>query len=623
MHEMEDGMCMKYSIETNPIEWKSKLPEQSAHGTQNEDQYLLQNAEISKLYQQNALEEARLDRSMRRDEHRSRLKIEEQREKMIRRELHMEIMEKDGAMYVLHLDGCGKGISFRKVFSAKIKNLECYRYQNSTEVWCQITLLEERTGKEVVSPLYQKEDMLAVERLRKTILSAYECADSTKNRLFFLNCLQRQMLSLLKDAEIVEIPSGPGWYADDLRWHFCSMSDKDTTKYSDYMRNFTMMRFHDLDAGDSLGTLLENLEKSYNQNDVGVLLQYRFGALLGRLTGKPCFRTGLVIFGEKSEQVARFYLPTMANDVDTINLDSDKMITIRKRVCALQDTPVIFLVNDPADRSVRNRLREVISWMRTSRIDGKRVNAPFVFCFQQFSPVLSLDDMLVVDASSIRLLKDDQILNKFQSMVVERVEQAGELYVNEIANRYNSYIEMGCGEAIYLARTVTEVLDKMFDDPSVNILHRVNLRKLLKAGEEEMERQLSRKSGRLSEIFREQVINLVYRGTILVADRDKSPTMDNRKYIYYDSKYYYFTESVLCKIGIWAAIDRKSILAVKQELDSLSMIKKYQAIGRRTEELHVDFRISNAYGERKDLSGIAILREFWDEIGGIKLWEIG
>lgn len=126
------------------------------------------------------------------------------------------------------------------------------------------------------------------------------------------------------------------------------------------------------------------------------------------------------------------------NNVDTINLDSDRMGKIRERVCALQDTPVIFLVNDPADRSVRNRLREVISWMRTSRIDGKIVKAPFVFCFQQFSPVLPLDDMLVVDASSIRPLKDDQILNKFQSMVVERVEQAGESYVNEIANRYNS-----------------------------------------------------------------------------------------------------------------------------------------------------------------------------------------
>ena len=482
-------------------------------------------------------------------------------------------------------------------------------------------MLEERTGREVISPLYGEEDIQVMARLKRTILAAYDCSDNAKNSSFFWNWLQKQMLSMLKDAKIVEISSKPGWSQGDQGWHFCSMSDEDTGKYTDYMRNFKMQRFENLDAGDTICSLLENLKEIYNREDAGMLFQYRFGALLGRLTGKPCFRNGIVIWGEKAEEIAQFYLTTMENGVDTVNLDSDRMGKIRERVCALQDTPVIFLVYDPDNRSVQNRLREVISWMRTSRIDGKSVNAPFVFCFQQFSSVLPLDDMLVVDASSIRLPKDDQILLKFQCLVVERIEQAGELWVNEIANRYNEYLKKRYVEAVSLARTVKEVLYKMFDEPGIDIMHRINLRELLEAGEEEMKSQLSRKSGRLSEIFREKVINLVDKGTILVADRDKSPTMGEWKYIYYDSQYYYFTENVLCKIGIWAEIDRKSILAVKQELDSLSMIKKYKAIGRQTGELHVDFRICNAYGERKDLSGIAILREFWDEIGGIKLWE--
>ena len=75
--------------------------------------------------------------------------------------------------------------------------------------------------------------------------------------------------------------------------------------------------------------------------------------------------------------------------------------------------------------------------------------------------------------------------------------------MNEIANRYNEYLKKRYVEAASLARTVKEVLYKMFDEPGIDIMHRINLRELLEAGEEEMKSQLSRKSGRLSEIFRE------------------------------------------------------------------------------------------------------------------------
>ncbi len=564
---------------------------------------------------------ARHGRLLEREAQKSNLRCQELYIKQKMRQIHEEIVLKEDSYYYLRYNGEGNGIYYREVFSAQIQNVKCYSYHGLKEIMWQIVLTEKRTGIEVISPLYTVEDLRMKAKLQRTILVAYDCSDSAKCRSFLWNFLQKKLIAMLKETEVVEIPSKPGWSQGDQGRHFCSMSDEDTGKYTDYMRNFKMQRFENLDAGDTICSLLENMGKIYNREDIGMLLQYRLGALLGRLTGKPCFRNGIVIWGEKAEEIARLYLTTMENGVDTVNLDSDRMEKIRERVCALQDTPVIFLVYDPNNRSVQNRLREVMSWMQTSLIDGKSVNAPFVFCFKRFSTLLPLDDMLVVDASSIRLPKDDRILAKFQNIVVERIEQAGELWVDEIANRYNEYLKKRYVEAVSLARTVKEVLYKMFDEPGIDIMHRINLRELLEAGEEEMKSQLSRKSGRLSEIFREKVINLVDKGTILIADRDKSPTMDEWKYIYYGSQYYYFTENVLCKIGIWAEIDRKSILAVKQELASLSMIKKYKAIGRQTGELHVDFRICNAYGERKDLSGIAILREFWDEIGGIKLWE--
>ncbi len=53
----------------------------------------------------------------------------------------------------------------------------------------------------------------------------------------------------------------------------------------------------------------------------------------------------------------------------------------------------------------------------------------------------------------------------------------------------------------------------------------------------------------------------------------------------------------------------------------MSMLKQYKPTGSRQAEINVDFRIYNAYGQHKDLSGMAVYREFWDEIGEIALFE--
>lgn len=603
----------------SPIKWREELSEQTARGPQYEDQYTLQN----KVYEQNALEEARLDRSMRRDEYRSRLKREEQREKMIRRESSMDITEKEGAIYVLMLDGFGQGISFRKVFSAKIKEVQFFNYKNSTKIWWQVTLREERTGREAISPLYTKEDLIVEARLKRTILVKYDCSDSTKSCSFLWKWIRKQLISMLNDVDVIEIPSAPGWHLSSQKWHFCSMSDEDTDKYTEYMRNFTMLRFRDLKAEDTLGSLIENLDKICDQASVGMLIQCRFKALLGRLTGRPCFGNGILIYGEKAEDVARFYLSTMMNSEDTINLDSDRIGKIREKICTLQDTPAIFLITNSDNRSVQNRLQEVMSWMQASCIEGKRLNILFVFCVKSFSARISLDNMLVLDASNVRLPKDDHVFEKFQCFIVEKIEREGEIWAGEIENRYESYIKWGNGEAVSMARTVKEVLSKMFDEPDVDIMHRIELRELLRAGEAEIEGQLSEKRGSLSEIFRDQVSKLVDSGLVEIFNRDRAPVQNERNYIFFDSEYYYFTKEVMGKIGKMSGMGRKSVLRVKQEIFNLSMLKKYRSTGQRAEELHVDFRICNAYGQRKDLSGLAVRREFFDEAGGIALCERG
>ena len=564
---------------------------------------------------------ARHYRALERVKHRSNLRCQEQYLKQRMREVHEEIIPKDCGYLYVKINGNGNGLSYCEVFSAQIRSLERYRFQGSNETAWRVVLIEKRTGAEVISPLYKEDDMKITAKLKRTVLAAYDCSDSAKSRSFLWEWLRREMISMLEGAEVVEIPSGPGWFKSGDSCHFYTMADEDTSKFTTYMQRFNMNWIDEPDKNDTLRSLMDVLEHVGDLSIAGMLLLYRFAALLGRLTGKASFPAGLIIWGERAEEAARHYLQTMSNDVDTVNIDSDRLERIRKKVSALQDTPAIFLVTDPDHRSVQNRLREVVSWMQASCIEGESVKAPFVFCIKRFSMAMPLENMLVLDTSGIRLPQDDLALDKFQCAVIEQIERSGTYWTEEIRNEYIRYQRNNIGETLSMMRMTKEVLLKMLNN--ADALLRIRFWKLLEAGEKEIQAQLSPKTGRLSEMFRDQVSELVDKGTIKIYSKEKAPVSNERNYIYYDSEYYYFTKDIMEMIGKMAGMDRKTILYVRQELYALSMVKTYQSAGYRPKEFYIDFRICNDYGQRKDLSGVAITRRFWDEEGGIALCERG
>lgn len=571
--------------------------------------------------QQEIREISRHSRAMERDVLRSNLKEQQQYSKQVMRQIHEEIVQKGCSYYYCCYNGSGNGLYAKEIFLAKIHGIKCYRYHGSKEITWQIVLIEGRTGKEVISPLYTENDLKVISKLKQTILSTYECSDSVKSRSFFWEWMRKQMMSMLRETEVVEIPSRPGWYADEGNYHFYTMADQDTSRFSAYMERFNMFRSDRLDQHDTLCLLMDTLERAGDLGSVGMLLIYRFSTLLGRLVGQPCFRTGMIVWGEQAEEVIRCFLCTMICDMDTINLDSDRLEKIRKKVRVLQDTPAIFLVTTPENKSVQNRLREVTSWMQTSCIEGEQVNAPFVFCLKHFSVALLMENMLVLDADRIQMKQEGEAIERFQCLVIEKIEQSGQQWVDEIAARYDKYNKNRMGETVSMARMIKEVLLRIFDDVCVSQESFLRLQDLLEAGEGEIEHQLSKRMGRMSEIFRNQIIELVEAGSIKIFKRENALVSDESNHIYFDGDCYYFTSEVLEIIAELANMDRRSILNVKQELYGLSMLKTYRAMGQRPEELHVDFRICNAYGQRIDLSGMAVLREFWDEIGGVALWE--
>lgn len=84
-----------------------------------------------------------------------------------------------------------------------------------------------------------------------------------------------------------------------------------------------------------------------------------------------------------------------------------------------------------------------------------------------------------------------------------------------------------------------------------------------------------------------------------------------------------FTKNVLDRICDMSKINRRSLLYVKQQFYERRFLKTYKNLGTYSRELQVDFRVTTKDGKTEDLSGLAIKREFWDEIGGIGLFERG
>lgn len=607
----------------NPLQWTRELPGEAVQRPQNGGTYLhSSSALMQKIYLQNVLEDQRLERNMRRDFYKSYLRREEQVEKQKRREKYSKVFTKDSAFWITRYNGAGDILSERKVLRCKILDAEWFRYQGSTEVQWRVILKEEYGGLIVFSPLYGEEDLHSTTKLKRTTLGSYDCAD-VKEEAALWNYIYKLIISILRNKSVIEIPAAPGWYQCEDGYHFYSATDIDVSLFNQFMRGFRVNKFDGLDAGDTVSEVINDLGRITDQRTAGMLFIGRFNAFLGRLTGESCFRTGMVIWGENAEEVARHYLRTMSNEVDTVNLDSDRINQIRDKVCTLQDTSLIILAQNPDNRSAQNRLKQLISWMQTALVEGEKVKVPFVFCFKNFSASVPLKDMVVINASEIAVNREHLSLEKVQYYVMDMIEKSGTYWVEEIKRQYRKNREAAMGQSMALMRTVGGILLKMLDIDRIGEELFEQFRELLYAGMEEIEVQLSKKTGRMTEIFRDQVKDLVEAGRIKIYGRDRAPVDDECDSIYFDHEYYYFTAEVLKNVCKLSGIDQKSALHIKQELRFLSMIKVYQATGYRQEEMNIDFRICNAYGQRKDLSGMAVLREFWDDIGGIALCERG
>lgn len=374
-----------------------------------------------------------------------------------------------------------------------------------------------------------------------------------------------------------------------------------------------------------IAALLEEAKQIGNMEYAGILLIIRMEALLGSLLGEPIPCPKIVLTGSDAEAVAKAYLRTMCNEVDTINLDSDRIGYIRKKVLALGETPGIFLLSRPDEKSARNRVGEIMGWAENGRIDGIPITIPFVFCLRRMSKFFPFFETIVLDTGRMEAVGDGEAFSNIQAYFVNKIEKSGTYMVEVLRNEYKERLLKYKEIPLFAwACSVVDLMQYILDGdmPKYNSVYN-KIVKMLHAGLNEIFRQMDRKTEILLEQFRDAVTGIVDEGKIVIAECRCVPDNVNRKTLYFDGDFYYLTQDLMKYICEKAGISQSSIPFVKQEVIGMDLAKVYRNMNQVHRDLNVDFPIIYQSGEEDIISGFAIKHSFWDKLGGIALYERG
>ncbi len=572
------------------------------------------------IFQQRILNDPETQREMIRQKNRLIRDVNRnylQRQKQKAKEMSYQIYYEQNSIMLSAINGLNEIISTKTLFKCRLLGLRCYQYDNDNTHYWQIMLAEQGGTPEVISQLYNEHLLDSSHKLHSTILSKYICTNDNKTNALAWHWMLSQLNKLYEDADVTELPFKPGWFRDENGWHFWTNSD-DYFLISDLVEKFSIEHFDNLYPNELFNQFLDFTTKmASSQAQMAILLIYRFTAFLGRFTGTEQRCPSLTIIGKNAKQIAQRYLRTMDNSIDTVNMDSDRIGNIRSRVLNLQDTPAIFLSSDPDSKSTQNRIHEIQSWMNAGLVEGKKITIPFVFCLNTFSKNYHLDNTVVLDCSVLEMLNVSSWYAQIQSLAISVIENSGNFWVDEFRKEYKKNQQQ-----FSVFKTINKLVSRMFESDLGDATN-TELQKFLHLGEEEIERQFSLTYGILLDIFRESVLQTVDDGNLTVANKNQCLLSSNTVSIYYDSCSYYFCQEIFLMVCQEAKIDLKSILSLKQQLIEGGFVRTYHTRGNHNRELEVDFVVCSSDGQKRNMSGLAIRKEFFDKVGGIGLYERG
>lgn len=565
--------------------------------------------------------EAAHRRSMGREEKRSELRQSEATSRQLRKIEKCDFYQEKYSVIIEVHNGLNELIEKRKLFSCGIMEIWRYHREGDTDWKWQMILITEN-GTKIESPLYSEKILGSISELKKTVLGVYDCSPTSYSKILW-KWIQQLIIFKLEQAKTIEIPSKIGWFEEIDKVTFWLKDDKKQI-FTEEMALWHVRKFDFSDIKQTTESMLNDISKNSNQESGGIMLVLGLTALLGRMVVDIPFDINLTLIGENADQIARECLSTMVTQNDIVNLDSDRINYIKKRMLSIQDTPIIFVSAAPEYRSTQNRIEQVSALLKNGCMEGKKIRVLGVFCLKSFSKFYPLDNTVVLNTKDLSGLRDPSSFAKIRYTIITQIEGSGKYWIEALRRSYEESrnSEEEASGMIQVMSAISKTVINMFNSLGVDRHLLFGLNSLLDAGTEEIRRQLISCKTLLIEVFREKTKDLAARGQIAISSRDKVTEGTGEEVIYVDSELYYFTANAFSFICDEAKIDKKSVLFVKQQLSEQGCLKMYRATSGRSAELQIDFRISNGQGEYKDLSGLAVVHNFFDEIGGVGLYEL-
>lgn len=316
--------------------------------------------------------------------------------------------------------------------------------------------------------------------------------------------------------------------------------------------------------------------------------------------------------------MAKGLLSVSDTENNIINLESDRLNVIRKKITCLREDVAIFTLHSTESRTTRNRIRDVCSWASSGYVEGNKVTVPYVFCLEKLSPDIPLEGSILIDTDSISVEEWKQTFTMVQSWLVDVIEKSGTLIVGRLQTAVRRKWEEKKTFIESIAESIVEEVDSLMTcDHDIGKTFVC----VLQSGMKLMKSHILMQYEHILNVFHSQVMRLSESRQLTFCHCANTESVEAETCIYYDDDFYYFTDIVLKWICNKAKIDAKSLLAVKRQLISLELVKIYRNDGRHNRELQVDISIRKKNGESSYISVFAIRRSFWDEDFGICLCE--
>lgn len=538
-----------------------------------------------------------------------------------KRETIKEFSEKENGIWFRELDNEGKQI-LREVLAFNCCIVRVNKYERAAgEKLFQLVL---RSGNEKLeSFLYPEEWLYTYRQLQKTGLSLYiqnlngmTCNDEK----LIWKWIWKKVWGEYLEADVQKLPALPGWEKTSEKYQFWAGDRSSDLLMNEVIRGYVLRYTKECHA-DAVKELFTDKSWDNDSKDtVGTLLVLRLIALLGSLCTEEPMPTAVILYGEKALPVAKKLLGVSDTADNIINLESDGSKAIKKKLCSLKEEIAIFTFRTVADKSTRNRLYEVLSWIDSGYVEATRITVPYIFCMKSLSADVPVDNSILINADTIQYEDWEDAFTAVQSWWVDQIEKGGLAVVEQLRGILKHQTVKESKRVLAIAERITEQMAYLMHLEKEDVIHAV-----LQAGTETIKGQLNMQQiDYMQDLFHETVLRLAKWNSLEFFEcGDVKLMLMPAWYVFYDEEYYYFTNDALKRICNRASLNEKAMLTIKQELTALGLTKIYKNSGSHNRELQVDVMVKSKDGSKKRIAAFAIKREFWDDSYGVCLYEMG